>query len=150
MEPLLTDNGALIVRRWRTNVKISVMHHSQDWGLSSYQLASFIGRELGYPGLVEQSLEDTLLQGFGTLQQTGEVAQGEHPLVEHRFQLFLTLVELWHLEVDEGQLVIKPGHGIGSCLEFVEEANKKAQGAEFAESVTTLYELMKELGVVKE
>ena len=27
---------------------------------------------------------------------------------------------------------------------------KKAQGAEFAESVTTLYELMKELGVVKE
>ena len=27
---------------------------------------------------------------------------------------------------------------------------KKAQGAEFTESVTTLYELMKELGVVKE
>ena len=32
----------------------------------------------------------------------------------------------------------------------IELYNKKAQGAEFKESVTTMYELMKELGVVRE
>ena len=35
------------------------------------------------------------------------------------------------------------------CEKIIHET-KKNQGAEFAESVTTMYELMKELGVVKE
>ena len=35
------------------------------------------------------------------------------------------------------------------CEKIIHET-KKNQGAEFAESVTTMYELMKELGVVRE
>ena len=57
--------------------------------------------------LLEQLLEYTILQGFRTIEQTTEIVEHEHPLVEHRLQLVLRLVELRHFQIEECQLVIK-------------------------------------------
>ena len=70
-------------------------------------VAGILRREAGYLGLLEQLGEDAFLKGGGTLHETREVAEDEHPLVEHRHQLVLRLVELGHLQIDEGQLVVE-------------------------------------------
>ena len=66
-------------------------------------------RVLGNLGLLEETVEDAVLQCLGPLQEAGEVAEHEHPLLKHRhrLQLLLSPLELGKLQIDKGELVVE-------------------------------------------
>ena len=98
------------LKAFRLSLTFGRLHHTVP--ITVVLQALFVGItvlrvELGQLGCLEQVLEHFLLQGTRTVHQRGKVANRIQPLVKQGLQLAFRLREFGHLQVNEGQLVIK-------------------------------------------